>query len=58
MSIRRAAPSDHHELTIIAHAAKRYWGYPDELLTLWNDSLTITTDDLREDLVFCAEHEG
>jgi ribosomal protein S18 acetylase RimI-like enzyme len=56
--IRKAVPSDHHELTRLAHAAKRHWGYSDELLALWKDSLTITADDLREDLVFCAERDG
>jgi GNAT superfamily N-acetyltransferase len=56
--IRKARPSDLPELTRIAHAAKRHWGYSDDLIHLWNNDLTVTTGDLRDDLVFCAERSG
>jgi ribosomal protein S18 acetylase RimI-like enzyme len=56
--IRRARASDLPELTRIAHAAKRHWNYSDELITLWRDDLTVTSDDLQDDLVFCAERDG
>lgn len=39
--IRRARPADSSELTRIAHASKRHWGYPDEWLELWRESLTV-----------------
>ena len=40
VSIRRAQREDSDALTHLAHAAKRYWGYPNELLNLWHKDLT------------------
>ena len=39
--IRRAEPSDAAVLTAIAHAAKRYWDYPEAWIRLWSDELTV-----------------
>ena len=39
--LRDAVPGDAPELTAIAHAAKRHWGYPEEWIRLWGSSLTI-----------------
>lgn len=36
-----AAPEDVDELTEVAHAAKRHWGYPEEWIALWSDELTV-----------------
>ena len=52
--IRRAVPADAARLTAIAHAAKRHWGYTDELIELWRDDLTVTASTIDEDLVHCA----
>jgi GNAT superfamily N-acetyltransferase len=57
-AIRRALHSDLPEITRIAHAAKRHWGYSDDLIDLWKNDLTVTIEDLRNDLVFCAERNG
>jgi GNAT superfamily N-acetyltransferase len=56
--IRRAAASDASQLTRIAHAAKSYWNYPEELIRLWAPDLTVTPIDIETDLVFCAERDG
>lgn len=37
---------DTTELTEVAHAAKRHWGYPEEWIALWSDELTIRPDYL------------
>jgi GNAT superfamily N-acetyltransferase len=55
---RRACAADSAELTRIAHAAKRHWGYPDELIDLWKEDLTLLPADVEENLVFCAERDG
>src|SRR6187402_697834 len=56
--VRKAQALDPPALTRIAHAAKRHWGYEEELIELWREALTVTTEDVREDLVFCAERDG
>jgi GNAT superfamily N-acetyltransferase len=44
MLITRAVPEDAAELTRIAHAAKRHWGYPEEWIARWAAGLTVTPD--------------
>lgn len=56
--IRPAVPSEAARLTDIAHAAKRHWGYADELLTLWRDDLTVTAANLAERPFYCAAQDG
>jgi GNAT superfamily N-acetyltransferase len=56
--LRRATAADVSTLTRIAHAAKRHWGYPEQLIELWKDDLTVLPADVDADLVFCAEREG
>lgn len=46
MQITRAVPTDAAELTRIAHAAKRHWGYPEEWITCWAAALTVTPEFL------------
>lgn len=58
MPIRPAHPTDAARLTEIAHAAKRFWGYPARWMTLWRDELTITPALLAEHPAFCAEEDG
>jgi GNAT superfamily N-acetyltransferase len=52
--IRRARAADAPVLTEIAHAAKRHWGYPDELMELWDADLTVTPDFAAAPTVFCV----
>ncbi len=44
MQITRAVPDDAADLTRIAQAAKRHWGYPDEWITRWAPTLTVTPE--------------
>ncbi len=50
VQIRRAKPDEADELTEIAHAAKRHWGYPENWIEHWKNDLTITSE-------FIANHE-
>jgi GNAT superfamily N-acetyltransferase len=54
MQIRPARPEDAATLTAIAHAAKRVWGYPEEVLAAWSPLLTITPADFAVLDVFVA----
>jgi ribosomal protein S18 acetylase RimI-like enzyme len=54
LRIRRARRADSSELTRIAHAAKRFWGYPEELIRLWAADLTVTPDFVVDHDTYCA----
>jgi GNAT superfamily N-acetyltransferase len=53
-SIVSAAADDAPVLTTIAHAAKRHWGYPEDWIRRWADTLTLTPDYLARHAVFVA----
>jgi GNAT superfamily N-acetyltransferase len=52
--IRKARPADSDELTRIAHAAKRFWKYPERTIRLWKSDLTITPQFVAGHRVYCA----
>ncbi len=52
--IRRARPDEAAALTEIAHAAKRYWGYPENWIEHWKDELTITPDFIANNEMYVA----
>lgn len=54
IEIRRADRSEASALTEIAHAAKRYWGYSEELIRLWSDGLTLTPQYVEQNEVYIA----
>lgn len=54
LRIRRARQADSAELTRIAHAAKRFWGYPEDLIRLWTVDLTVTPEFVVDHAVYCA----
>jgi GNAT superfamily N-acetyltransferase len=56
--IDSAHPTDAQRLTAIAHAAKRHWGYSDDLIALWEDDLTVTPAFIADHPVFCAVQAG
>jgi len=58
LRIRRATAEDAATLTMIAHDAKRHWGYPEHWITHWQDDLTISPDFVAANQVFVAESEG
>jgi GNAT superfamily N-acetyltransferase len=58
VEIQRATPGDAETLTGISFAAKRYWGYPEQWMERWQESLTITPDFVRRNEVYGAVVEG
>jgi GNAT superfamily N-acetyltransferase len=58
IEIRRGEPAEHETLSALAHAAKRYWGYPEEWIELWNADLTFTPEAIAERDTYCAVVEN
>jgi GNAT superfamily N-acetyltransferase len=56
--IARAAPGEAGTLTALAHAAKRHWGYPEEWITRWADTLTVTPEYLEAHPTHAAWEDG
>ena len=56
VEMRRADGSEASELTAIAFAAKRHWGYPDEWIDLWAGELTVDAGYIEENWVFLAKN--
>ncbi len=56
--IRSAHPSDASRLSAVAHAAKRYWGYDEDLMALWDAELTLTPEFIAGHPVYCAVRDG
>lgn len=54
VDIQAARPPDAQRLTTIAHAAKRYWSYSEELISLWQADLTVSPQFIADNPVFCA----
>jgi GNAT superfamily N-acetyltransferase len=55
VEISKADGSEASELTAIAFAAKRHWGYPEEWIELWADELTVDAAYLEKNWVFLAK---
>jgi len=54
IEIRRAEAVEASELTAIAFAAKRHWGYPEAWIDLWSDELCVDGRYVEENWVFVA----
>ncbi len=54
MQITRAKPEDAAELTSVAFAAKRHWGYPERWIQSWRDILTVTPKFVAANPTFSA----
>jgi ribosomal protein S18 acetylase RimI-like enzyme len=52
--IRRARRADADALTRLAHASKRHWRYPEQLIRLWRRDLTVAPDALVRLPAYCA----
>lgn len=52
--IRAARAEECDRLTEIARQAKAYWGYPDTLMGLWEEELTVLPEYLQRHAVYCA----
>ena len=55
LQIHRAKPEQAQELTQIALAAKRHWGYPERWMELWKPQLTFTPEYFKENESWVAE---
>jgi N-acetylglutamate synthase-like GNAT family acetyltransferase len=58
LRIRKASTKDASALTMIAHDAKRHWGYPEHWIKHWQDDLTISAEFVAANQVYVAEREG
>ncbi len=58
ITFRRARPDEAQQLTELAFASKRYWGYSDALIELWRGDLEFTPESIRAWTVFIAEQAG
>jgi GNAT superfamily N-acetyltransferase len=57
LTIMKADPAAADELTRVAHAAKKHWGYPDEWIALWQDALTITPEAINSRNFYVGRNE-
>ena len=57
MQIVRARPEDAAELTAVAFAAKRHWGYPESWIQRWQEVLTLTPKLVAENPTFSARED-
>ena len=55
ISIRRVLPEEANELTRIALAAKRHWGYPERWMEIWRPQLTFSIDYFEQNESWVAE---
>jgi GNAT superfamily N-acetyltransferase len=58
IDVDRANPEDAPELTSVAFAAKRHWGYPESWIREWTAALTFTPQFIREHVTFRANMGG
>lgn len=58
LHFRPARPDETDELTQVAIASKRTWGYSDELIALWTPEFTFTPDNIALRTVSVAEIAG
>jgi len=52
MEIKQAVINDNEILTEITKKSKAYWGYSEEQILKWNDSLTISKEYVETNYVF------
>ncbi|MCP3981026.1 MAG: GNAT family N-acetyltransferase [bacterium] len=57
VAIERASAEHAAELTRLAHASKRHWGYPEEVIRSWRDQLTLTVEQISRWHVHVARAE-
>lgn len=52
MTIQPAHTDDHETLTTITKKSKAFWGYSEDLLLVWDETLTITQDYINKHPVY------
>lgn len=55
LTFRDAVPTDAKLLTEVSIASKRYWGYDEELMSLWIPELTFTAENISSRSVSVAQ---
>ncbi|MCT3762661.1 GNAT family N-acetyltransferase [Elizabethkingia anophelis] len=58
MLIKKSEPKYHSELSEIAKKSKRFWGYSDEWMHLWDEDLTLTQEYIATNEVWHIENES
>lgn len=58
MLIKKSEPKYHSELSELAKKSKRFWGYSDEWMDLWDDDLTLTEEYITTNEVWHIENES
>ncbi|AMR41123.1 GNAT family N-acetyltransferase [Elizabethkingia anophelis] len=58
MLIKKSEPKYHSELSEIAKKSKRFWGYSDEWMHLWDEDLTLTQEYIDTNEVWHIENES
>ena len=58
LHILRPVAEDFSELTELCFTSKRQWGYPDYLLEMWKDELTITPRYIRNSRMVKVQDEN
>ena len=57
LHILRSEAEDFSKLTDICIKTKKHWGYPDYLMDLWKDDLTITPRFIRNNIIMKIQNE-
>ena len=55
MIFRNALPEEATIITQLTLDSKRFWGYPEEYMVVWNDDLTISPEYIEQNMVVVAE---
>lgn len=58
MILEKAIPNDHEILTIITKKSKAYWGYSEEQIEVWSNSLTVTENYIETKSVYKVSVEN
>ncbi|MBP6625766.1 MAG: GNAT family N-acetyltransferase [Chitinophagaceae bacterium] len=52
MTVKKSTPEDSEILTALTKKSKAYWGYSDQQMNDWSESLTITKNYIETNIVF------
>jgi len=56
LHILKPEAEDYKKLTEICHTTKKHWGYPEYLIDLWKDELTITPRYIRNNYLLKVQN--
>jgi len=58
MIFRNAVPEEAESITQLTLDSKRYWGYPEEYITIWTDEMTIRPSYIEKNMIVVAEENS